>query len=155
MAHPWTPPETPPEAPPHSSEGSTSGEETGYGRSAARPRSIKPVVVAFAAAALVVFVLVGVAVFGGSTPADGSEAMAGPSTSGIAAMLAGLVLLLVGGVVAIMVVRGQQAARRRAEEARDRAMERAQLLAAAMEPEAAMRLLGYDSTSHPAPHQTP
>ncbi len=46
--------------------------------------------------------------------------------------------------IIVGVVRAQQANRRRAEEARDRANERAQLLAAAMDPEVAMRLLGYD-----------
>ncbi|RCG29401.1 AAA family ATPase [Sphaerisporangium album] len=136
--------------------GSLPGDGAQYGMSSTGPRPVRPVVMALgAAAALVLFVLAGVAVFGGSTPADGGEAMAGPSTSGIAAMLAGLVLLLVGGVVAVMVVRGQQAARRRAEETRNRAVERAQLLAAAMEPEAAMRLLGYDPNDHHSPGPRP
>nr|PZN39786.1 MAG: hypothetical protein DIU60_20270 [Actinomycetota bacterium] len=59
-------------------------------------------------------------------------------------------LVLLGGVViAYLLIRNQQAARARAEESRDRAAERAQLLAAAMDPEVAMRLLGYEGRRPP------
>ncbi|MFI6902767.1 AAA family ATPase [Nonomuraea sp. NPDC050394] len=55
-----------------------------------------------------------------------------------------VVALIVGACLAVMAVRGLRAARARAEGERDRAHARAQLLAAAMDPDTAMRLLGYD-----------
>ncbi|MEV7971095.1 AAA family ATPase [Sphaerisporangium sp. NPDC088356] len=108
-------------------------------------RSRRPVAIALAsAAALVVFVLLGLVLFAGN-PAPGADGVATASnTGGILALIVVAVLLLVGAVVAVLMIRGQQAMRVRAEESRDRAVERAQLLAAAMEPETAMRLLGYD-----------
>ncbi|GAA4229831.1 hypothetical protein FHR32_000045 [Streptosporangium album] len=48
-----------------------------------------------------------------------------------------------------MVIRRVQASRVRAEAQRDRAVERAQLLAAAMDPEVAMRILGYNGPDGP------
>ncbi|GAA3799007.1 hypothetical protein GCM10022226_17990 [Sphaerisporangium flaviroseum] len=114
------------------------------GSAAARRRSRRPVEIALAAvAALVLFVLAGLAAFGG-TSAPGAQATATSPPGAVVALLVVAVLLIVGGVVAFVVVRGQQAGRVRAEESRDRAVERAQLLAAAMDPETAMRLLGYD-----------
>ncbi|MFG1876740.1 AAA family ATPase [Sphaerisporangium sp. NPDC049003] len=108
-------------------------------------RSRRPVLIALAsAAALVVFVLLGLVLFGGN-PATGADGAAtASSTGGIVAVIVVAVLLLAGAGVAALMIRGQQAGRLRAEQSRDRAVERAQLLAAAMEPETAMRLLGYD-----------
>ncbi|MBO3747915.1 AAA family ATPase [Streptosporangiaceae bacterium NEAU-GS5] len=99
-------------------------------------------VLALSVAGLVAFTLLGVALFGGSgaTGAEASSFTAG----GAAILFVVLIGVLVGVAVIVGVVKGQQASRRRAEEARDRAAERAQLLAAAMDPEVAMRLLGYD-----------
>ncbi|GII62460.1 hypothetical protein Skr01_25450 [Sphaerisporangium krabiense] len=123
----------------------------GYGDAPGRGRAIGPMgVVVAAMIGLVVFVLVGVALFGGdSVSADGGEST-GPSLRTMAAMLAGLVVLGAGVVVAVTTVRAQQAARVRAEENQARAVERAQLLAAALDPETAMRLLGYPP-EHPIP----
>jgi ATP-dependent Zn protease len=112
--------------------------------SSAGRRSLRPVAVALsAAAALVLFVLLGLAAFGGDQP-TGTEAAVAPSASGVVELLVVAVLVIVGGGVAAILIRGQQAGRARAEKARDLAIERAQLLAAAMQPETAMRLLGYD-----------
>ncbi|MCW2876888.1 MAG: ATP-dependent Zn protease-like protein [Sphaerisporangium sp.] len=110
-----------------------------------RGRSLRPALIALAAAvALVVVVLLGLAVFGG-TPATGSDGAAGSSSGGaVALIVVAMLLIVVGAGVAVLMIRGQQAGRARAEESRDRAVERAQLLAAAMEPETAMRLLGYE-----------
>lgn len=55
-----------------------------------------------------------------------------------------VVALIVGACLAVVAVRGLRAARARAEHERDQAHARAQLLAAAMDPDTAMRLLGYD-----------
>ncbi|MFI9558163.1 AAA family ATPase [Nonomuraea endophytica] len=55
-----------------------------------------------------------------------------------------VVALIVGACLAVVAVRGLRAARARAERERDQAHARAQLLAAAMDPDTAMRLLGYD-----------
>ncbi|WP_067175650.1 AAA family ATPase [Microtetraspora niveoalba] len=99
--------------------------------------------------ALVVISLLGVAFLQGGVPGATEEAADGvpPGT----ALILLLALLGVVGLIvaAAAVVRAQQAGRRRAEEARDRAAERAQLLAAAMDPEVAMRLLGYDGRRGP------
>jgi ATP-dependent Zn protease len=101
--------------------------------------------------ALVLLVLLGVALAGG--PDGASEAAVLPGLSvGTAVVLAIALIAVIGGItVAIVLVRAHQAGRRQAEEARDRAAERAQLLAAAMDPEVAMRLLGYDGRRGPDP----
>ncbi|GII78683.1 hypothetical protein Sru01_36650 [Sphaerisporangium rufum] len=111
-------------------------------RAAAR-RRVWPLGVAVAGVlALVLLVLLAVAAFGGTrgTPGPGQ----GPSPGGVLAVAAALVLLVTGGAAALVAVRGQHVRRVRAEQARDRAVERAQLLAAALDPETAMRVLGYD-----------
>ncbi|GLW96917.1 AAA family ATPase [Microtetraspora sp. NBRC 16547] len=99
--------------------------------------------------ALVVIALLGMAFLQG----DASGAMEEGSTNvapGTALILFLVLLGVIGLIVAaVAVVRAQQAGRRQAEEARDRAAERAQLLAAAMDPEVAMRLLGYDGRRGP------
>ncbi|GAB1822470.1 AAA family ATPase [Herbidospora sp. RD11066] len=96
-----------------------------------------------AALALAALVLVVIAASGG-TMGTATEIIPGLQTGVVVVFF--LILLGVVAITAIVVgvVRAQQANRRRAEEARDRANERAQLLAAAMDPEVAMRLLGYD-----------
>ncbi|MDH2424118.1 AAA family ATPase [Sphaerisporangium sp. TRM90804] len=115
-----------------------------YGRAGSGPRrSIRPVWIALAAAAaLLGLVVVMLAAVGGG-PSGSEPAGSGP-TGAIIALLVVAVLLVVGGAVAVLMIRAQQAARAKAEESRERAFERAQLFAAAMDPETAMRLLGYD-----------
>ncbi|GAA4202173.1 AAA family ATPase [Microbispora amethystogenes] len=101
------------------------------------------------AVAVVLFVLLGALLFASPQGARGA-ALAGGVPAGTAVLLTVALVAVVGGIaVAILLVRTQQAGRRRAEEARDRAAERAQLLAAAMDPEVAMRLLGYDGRRGP------
>ncbi|MFC4531678.1 AAA family ATPase [Sphaerisporangium dianthi] len=121
----------------------------GTAPAAPKGRSLRPVVIALAAAvALVVFVLAGVGLFGG-TAATGADATAMSSTNVAAGLVVVVGILLICGGIALVTLKAQQAGRARAEEARDRAIERAQLLAAAMEPETAMRLLGYDGRNGP------
>ncbi len=69
----------------------------------------------------------------------------------VLALAVTLIALITGLTAAVVVARTQRRARRQAEAARDRAAERAQLLAAAMDPEVAMRLLGYDGRRGPGP----
>ncbi|WP_344864159.1 hypothetical protein [Planomonospora alba] len=59
------------------------------------------------------------------------------------AVFAVAVVACVLAVLAFLALRSVQAARARAEAERDRAVERAQFLAAVMDPELAMRVLGY------------
>jgi hypothetical protein len=55
-----------------------------------------------------------------------------------------IVAVIVGGGLALVAIKGVRAAQAKAEKERDEAHARAQLLAAAMDPDTAMRLLGYD-----------
>ncbi|WP_061292283.1 AAA family ATPase [Herbidospora cretacea] len=96
-----------------------------------------------AALALAALVLVVIAVSGGATSAT-AELVPGLPANTVIVFFLGLLGVVAIAAIIVGVVRAQQANRRRAEEARDRANERAQLLAAAMDPEVAMRLLGYD-----------
>ncbi|MEU6428925.1 AAA family ATPase [Microbispora sp. NPDC046973] len=102
--------------------------------------------------AVVLLTLLGVLLFAsprGAAGAGGAAAVGGVP-AGTAVLLAVALVAVIGGIaVAVLLVRSHQAGRRRAEEARDRAAERAQLLAAAMDPEVAMRLLGYDGRRGP------
>ncbi|GIH60508.1 AAA family ATPase [Microbispora siamensis] len=102
--------------------------------------------------AVVLLTLLGVLLFAsprGVAGAGGAAAVGGVP-AGTAVLLAVALVAVIGGIaVAVLLVRSHQAGRRRAEEARDRAAERAQLLAAAMDPEVAMRLLGYDGRRGP------
>ncbi|GGM78933.1 hypothetical protein GCM10010106_26860 [Thermopolyspora flexuosa] len=115
-------------------------------------------VVLAAVVALVAFTLLGAALISGGAGAIGTGgATDGPATAGPDGFSTGLLIILLIGVLAViagvvlayLLIRNQQAARARAEESRDRAAERAQLLAAAMDPEVAMRLLGYDGRRPP------
>ncbi|GGO13399.1 AAA family ATPase [Microbispora bryophytorum] len=101
--------------------------------------------------AVVLLTLLGVLLFASprGASAAGAATVAGVPT-GTAVLLAVALVAVIGGIaVAVLLVRSHQAGRRRAEEARDRAAERAQLLAAAMDPEVAMRLLGYEGRRGP------
>ncbi|MFD9946220.1 AAA family ATPase [Nonomuraea sp. NPDC059023] len=88
--------------------------------------------------------LVTVAVLGGLavTRSGPSTELASPGL--LVILFVVVVALIVGACLAVVAVRGLRAARARAEVERDRAHARAQLLAAAMDPDTAMRLLGYD-----------
>lgn len=55
-----------------------------------------------------------------------------------------IVAVIVGAGLALVAIKGVRAAQAKAERERDEAHARAQLLAAAMDPDTAMRLLGYD-----------
>ncbi|MGN9782623.1 AAA family ATPase [Nonomuraea sp. ZG12] len=111
-----------------------------------------PAASAFALVALAV--IVGLAVTGALTvsPASGAETSATSAGPGPGIALPVLLLLLFVVVVAVIVgtglatvaVKGVRAKRFRAERERDQAHARAQFLAAALDPDTAMRLLGYD-----------
>ncbi|GAT65932.1 ATPase [Planomonospora sphaerica] len=101
-------------------------------------------VVAASLVALAAFTLLGAdALTGGRiSTAAGLAGEAGRGAS-MAAFAAAVIACVLAGI-AFLAVRAVQAARARAETERDRAVERAQLLAAALDPETAMRVLGYD-----------
>ncbi|MEV5407740.1 AAA family ATPase [Thermopolyspora sp. NPDC052614] len=118
-------------------------------------RSGRGVLVVLAAViALVALTLLGAA-FIGQSGMNGSGFTSpgmqpdGLSTGLLIILLVGVLVVIGGGAIAWVMIRNQQAARARAEASRERAAERAQLLAAAMDPEVAMRLLGYDGRQRP------
>ncbi|WP_344974854.1 AAA family ATPase [Streptosporangium fragile] len=104
-------------------------------------RALSVVVVSLIA--LAAFTMLGVYALNGGTATMGR--MPGTPESGtlLVVFVAVLAAIAGAGVVAAL-TRGVQAARARAEAQRDRAVERAQLLAAAMDPQVAMRILGYN-----------
>jgi cell division protease FtsH len=75
----------------------------------------------------------------------GAVPLAGLASPGLLLVLFVVVVaMIVGGRLALIAVKGVRAAQAKAERERDQAHARAQLLAAALDPETAMRLLGYD-----------
>lgn len=79
---------------------------------------------------------------GNGTSADASSGVASP---GLLLLLFVLVVaVIVGAGLASVAIKGIRTAQAKAERERDQAHARAQLLAAAMDPDTAMRLLGYD-----------
>ncbi|MFI6292412.1 AAA family ATPase [Nonomuraea sp. NPDC050790] len=93
--------------------------------------------------------LVVVALLGGLAVTRTSPAMEPASPGLLVILFVFVVALIVGACLAVVAVRGLRAARERAERERDQAHARAQLLAAAMDPDTAMRLLGYDGGRPP------
>ncbi|WP_327105231.1 AAA family ATPase [Nonomuraea glycinis] len=112
------------------------------------------VAVAGAFTLVVLALFVGLAVTGALTgsPASGTATSATSTGAGPGVALPVLLLVLFIVVVAVIVgaglaavaVKGVRAKQLRAERERDQAHARAQLLAAALDPDTAMRLLGYD-----------
>lgn len=102
--------------------------------------------------ALVVCTLLGASLISGASvrTAEFGQAAVPPedpstgATGLLIILFVAVLVVLAGFTIAYLLIRNQQAARARAEDSRDRAAERAQLLAAAMDPEVAMRVLGYD-----------
>ncbi|WP_084960477.1 AAA family ATPase [Thermoactinospora rubra] len=131
---PWTPPE-PSEAAPDPREAAPA---RGGGRGVW--------VVVGSLLALVALALAGALVATGALSPPAAQAQApGIASPGLLILLFVIVVAIIVGVgVAAVAIRGMRAAQARAENDRDRANARAQLLAAAMDPETAMRLLGYD-----------
>ncbi|WP_219470802.1 AAA family ATPase [Nonomuraea rhizosphaerae] len=80
----------------------------------------------------------------GATPIAG---MASPAL--LLVLFVAVVAVIVGAGLALIAIKGVRAAQAKAEQERDQAHARAQLLAAAMDPDTAMRLLGYDGTTGP------
>ncbi|ACZ89197.1 AAA family ATPase [Streptosporangium roseum] len=105
-------------------------------------------VVAAGLAALAAFTLLGVYTLNGGMTMAG-EVGRPPGSGTLPVVLVAVVAAVMGIGVVFAVIRGAQATRVRAEAQRDRAVERAQLLAAAMDPEVAMRILGYKGTDGP------
>ncbi|GAA3088917.1 AAA family ATPase [Streptosporangium carneum] len=127
-------PVSPPGSPPVPSTG-TPGASRAPRRRLRAALAVTGSLTALAALTLLVVHLVG----GGAGGPQGS----GTLLATLAAVAVTAVVLLLAAVV-VTVLRNAQAARARAEAQRDRAVERAQLLAAAMEPGVAMRVLGYN-----------
>ncbi|WP_336205593.1 AAA family ATPase [Nonomuraea sp. LPB2021202275-12-8] len=111
-------------------------------------------VAASAVALLLLAVFIGLAVTGALTggPASGTAADTASTAPGPGVASPGLLLALfvvvvaviVGGGLVAVAVKGIRAAHARTERERDQAHARAQLLAAVLDPDTAMRLLGYD-----------
>ncbi|MGI5288739.1 AAA family ATPase [Nonomuraea polychroma] len=79
---------------------------------------------------------------GNGAGAAGSSVVASPGL--LFLLFVVIVAVIVGGGLALVAIKGVRAAQAKAERERDEAHARAQLLAAAMDPDTAMRLLGYD-----------
>ncbi|GAA4206525.1 hypothetical protein GCM10022252_68770 [Streptosporangium oxazolinicum] len=99
--------------------------------------------------ALAAFTALGTYVLNGGTAAMGGTGS--PDSGTLAMVFVAVLAAIVGAAIVAAVTRGSQAARARAEAQRDSAVERAQLLAAAMDPEVAMRILGYNGTDERPP----
>ncbi|MEV4367938.1 AAA family ATPase [Nonomuraea sp. NPDC049637] len=87
----------------------------------------------------------------GAVPGAGADVAAAPVLASPALLLLLFVVVVgvvVGAGLAFVAARGVRAAQAKAERERDEAHRRAQLLAAAMDPDTAMRLLGYDGTGN-------
>ncbi|MEU7828987.1 AAA family ATPase [Nonomuraea sp. NPDC049129] len=102
------------------------------------PRRRAWVVVASLLALVVLALLTGL-VLTGATPVAG---MASPGL--LLVLFVVVVAVIVGAGLALIAIKAVRAAQAKAEHERDQAHARAQLLAAAMDPDTAMRLLGYD-----------
>ncbi|MGW2153613.1 AAA family ATPase [Nonomuraea sp. NPDC001699] len=95
----------------------------------------------------------GTAPITGSGTAPGAGVAAAPALASPALLLLLFVVVvgvIVGAGLAFVAVRGVRTAQAKAERERDEAHRRAQLLAAAMDPDTAMRLLGYDGNGNGA-----
>jgi len=101
-------------------------------------------VVAASLAALAAFTTLGTYVLSGGTVTMGRAGS--PDSGTLTVVFVAVLAAIVGAAIVAAVTRGTQAAKARAEAQRDRAVERAQLLAAAMDPQVAMRILGYNGT---------
>ncbi|KAB8192368.1 AAA family ATPase [Nonomuraea phyllanthi] len=100
---------------------------------------------------VVLSIIAALAVTGAGTGSgDGANAAsAGVASPGLLLVLFVLVVaVIVGAGLALVAVKGVRAAQAKAERERDEAHARAQLLAAAMDPDTAMRLLGYDGNGN-------
>ncbi|GAA2309819.1 hypothetical protein GCM10010149_70050 [Nonomuraea roseoviolacea subsp. roseoviolacea] len=95
--------------------------------------------------ALVTLVLLVGLTLTGMAPPTGTGQGAGVASPGLLLIVFVIVVAVIVGIgLALVAVRGMRAAQVKAERERDEAHARAQLLAAAMDPDTAMRLLGYD-----------
>ncbi|MET9338295.1 AAA family ATPase [Nonomuraea sp. NPDC003804] len=96
------------------------------------------------------FTLAGLALFGALAATGATGSAVGVMSPGLLLVLFVVVVAVVVGIgVALIALKAVRAGQKRAEQERDRANARAQLLAAAMDPETAMRLLGYDGRRGP------
>ncbi|MFI9590288.1 AAA family ATPase [Nonomuraea sp. NPDC052265] len=87
----------------------------------------------------------------GTVPGTGVAAAPALASPALLLLLFVVVVgVIVGAGLAFVAVRGVRAAQAKAERERDEAHRRAQLLAAAMDPDTAMRLLGYDGNGNGA-----
>ncbi|MFG1706772.1 AAA family ATPase [Nonomuraea sp. M3C6] len=92
-------------------------------------------------------IIAALAVTGAGTGGNGANSAGSPmvASPGLLLLLFVVVVaVIVGAGLAFVAIKGVRAAQAKAERERDQAHARAQLLAAAMDPDTAMRLLGYD-----------
>ncbi|MEU3166656.1 AAA family ATPase [Streptosporangium sp. NPDC006930] len=132
---PSTPPPPPPPLAPPASRGG---------------KSRMVFVVVASLAALAVFTTLGAYVLSGGAVTMGRAGS--PDSGTLTVVFVAVLAAIVGAAIVAAVTRGAQAAKARAEAQRDSAVERAQLLAAAMDPQVAMRILGYNGTEERPPH---
>ncbi|GAA2673785.1 hypothetical protein GCM10010412_054470 [Nonomuraea recticatena] len=138
---PWSPETMTASAP--ASPGLAGGAPHAFGTAEPPPSRRSPATVWVVAGSVIV--LAGLALFGALAATGAIGSVAGALSPGLLLVLFIIVVAIVVGVaVALIAVKAVRTAQRRAEQERDRANARAQLLAAAMDPETAMRLLGYD-----------
>ncbi|MGW0805451.1 AAA family ATPase [Nonomuraea sp. NPDC002799] len=112
-----------------------------------RPAGGAWLVVASLLGLVVLSIIAALAVTGTVTGGNGTGAAVAPlgASPGLLLLLFVVVVaVIVGAGLAFVAVKGVRAAQAKAEHERDQAHARAQLLAAAMDPDTAMRLLGYD-----------
>ncbi|MGN9844640.1 AAA family ATPase [Nonomuraea sp. H19] len=94
---------------------------------------------------VVLSIIAALAVTGAGATITGSAATPMGASPGLMLLLFVVIAaVIVGAGLALVAVKGVRAAQAKAERERDEAHARAQLLAAAMDPDTAMRLLGYD-----------
>ncbi|MFI6923027.1 AAA family ATPase [Nonomuraea spiralis] len=100
---------------------------------------------------LIVLALLAALAVTGGVPGVGASVAAAPAVASPGLLLllfVVVVAVIVGAGLAFVAVRSVRAAQAKAERERDEAHRRAQLLAAAMDPDTAMRLLGYDGNGN-------
>ncbi|MEW9549266.1 AAA family ATPase [Nonomuraea sp. NPDC050783] len=98
---------------------------------------------------VVLAVIAALAVTGAGGNLLNAAGSAGIASPGLLLMLfVVIVAVIVGGGLALVAVKGVRASQAKAERERDEAHARAQLLAAAMDPDTALRLLGYDGNGN-------
>ncbi|MFI7463314.1 AAA family ATPase [Nonomuraea sp. NPDC049646] len=145
-----------PAAVPHAGFGPVGGPVDGavggpVGEARPRRRAGRAWLVVASLLGLIALALIAALAVTGAVPGAGADVAAAPALASPALLLLLFVVVvgvIVGAGLAFVAVRGVRTAQAKAERERDEAHRRAQLLAAAMDPDTAMWLLGYDGTGN-------